>query len=182
MPELLNDILLQGLERRWATAGANTSEGMEPGLDDAAMDEIAQPLGWGVPDEVRRLFRWHNGSSLRTFVARRSLLPFEVSVRQTLELRADDDDWKPFWLKVFDEQPYVALDCSRPRDAPVAVWHYDYASDVPTKPVFASIGDMFTFWIELIDDGVMYWERPYWKLRNPLPDAVATKLAGVPRE
>ncbi|MCW2995806.1 MAG: hypothetical protein JWQ18_3301 [Conexibacter sp.] len=42
-----------------------------------------------------------------------------------------------------DEKPYVIVDCSGDTDAPVSVWNYEFT--VPSRAVFASIGDMFSF-------------------------------------
>ena len=154
---------------------------MEPGLDDAEIDRITAPLDFRVPEEVRRVFRWHRGSSLAPFAAYRTLLPLETSVRQTLGFRRQDDDWRPNWLKFMDEKPYIALACGSYND-PVPVWHYDYTQLPPTRPAFASIGDLFLFWISLIDDGYMYWDAPFWHLDPQVPEEIVERLGGVPSD
>jgi hypothetical protein len=182
MPKMIDEELLSRLERRWHELGSTMLSRMEPGLDDAQIDQIAAPLDFRIPEEVRRLYRWHAGSSLSDIVYSRVLLPLQVSVDDTLDFLATDDDWKPGWLKFMNEKPYIALDCSGNYEGPVAVWHYDYMSEPPTRPVFESIGDMFAFWLRLLDEGVMYWDAPAWKLRQPLPDDTAELLWGIPTE
>ena len=59
--------------------------------------------------------------------------------------------------------------------------HLDPEFPDPTRPVFESLGDMFRFWIELLDDGIMYWTGRTWSARDVPPDA-ALKLGGVPTD
>jgi hypothetical protein len=181
MPRMLDDEILGQLERRWQELGTTMPDRMEPGLDDAEIDRITAPLVFRVPEEVRRVFRWHRGSSLAPFAAYRTLLPLETSVRLTLGFRQQDDDWRPNWLKFMDEKPYIVLACGS-YDDPVPVWHYDYAQLPPTRPAFASIGELFLFWISLIDEGYMYWDAPFWRMRPHLPEDIANKLGGVPSD
>ncbi|MEN3267947.1 hypothetical protein [Pseudonocardia sp.] len=69
-----------------------------------------------------------------------------------------------------DEKPYLIFDCRGERNAPVPVWHLDYAYDFPTRPVFASIGAMVSFWIDLIDDGQISWDaNGEWHIANRSP-------------
>jgi len=182
MPTFLNDDILRELERRWADLAPQMQERMEPGLDEADIDRITAPLGFRVPEEVRRVFRWHNGSSLKPFVLGRTLVSLEDSVGSTLGFREFDEILRPEWLHFLDEKPYIALDCGGTSDDPVPVWHYDEGPDEPTRPVFESVGDMFLFWIKLIDNGTMCWDDPYWSTRDPLPSSTAQKLRGVPTD
>jgi hypothetical protein len=65
------------------------------------------------------------------------------------------------------------------------VWHLDYSFDFdrPTPPVFDSIGDMVTFWIELIDDGQISWDAEGDEpIRQPVPDAILRRMTGVPTD
>jgi hypothetical protein len=181
MPRMLDDEILGQLERRWQELGTTMLDRMEPGLDDGEIDRIAAPLGFRLPEEVRRVFRWHRGSSLAPFAVHRTLLPLETSVQSTLDFRQDDDDWQPDWLSFMDEKPYIALACGD-FDDPVPVWHYDYVHLPPTRPVFASIGELFLFWIELIDNDYMYWNTPFWPMRRQTPQDVVKKVVGVPSD
>lgn len=178
---MLDSKLLAQLKRRWHSLGTTMDQPMRPGLTDTEIDRIAAPLGFPLPEEVRRLYRWHDGSGRGTMIWGRGLYSLEQSVRSTLEFRADDDDWRPGWLNAMDEKPYVAFACDGDQDQPVPVWHYDYVSPPPTRPVFAGIGEMVAFWIELIDTNIMYWDTRAWKVRD-LPQDVERKLLGVPAD
>jgi hypothetical protein len=178
---MLDDEILAQLERRWRELGTTMADRMEPGLDDAQIDRVAAPFGMQIPEEVRRVFRWHRGSSLAPLAAHRTLLPLEISVQSTLELREDDSHWHPEWLKFMDENPYIALACNGDYNDPVEVWHYDYAQLPPTRPAFASIGELFLIWLELIDDGYMFWDPPLWNM-HATPPAITRILGGVPND
>jgi SMI1 / KNR4 family (SUKH-1) len=182
MPRMLDEELLSRLERRWHDLGTPMPGRMEAGLDDAQIDRIAASLPFRLPEEVRRIYRWHSGSSLSDIVFSRVLLPLQVSVEDTLDFLATDSDWKPGWLKFMNEKPYIALDCSGGYDDPVPVWHYDYAQLPPTRPAFVSLGELFLFWISLLDDGYMYWDAPSWRMRPDLPEDITNRLSGVPSD
>jgi len=107
----------------------------------------------------------------------RGMTSLAQSIKQTHDLCEIAEDWPAGWLKIMNERPYALADCAGALDAPVPVWHYEF--EPPPRPVFASIGDMFAFWIDLIDDGIMYWDGDMWEVRQPLPDDIAIKLAGV---
>jgi len=153
---------------------------MKPGLQDAEIDRISAPLGFDLPDEVRRLYRWRDGSGLATMIWRRGMSSLEQAVTDTLAFREDDECWQPTWLNIMDERPYVAVECGVGPQDPVPVWHYGYDWPDPTRPVFASIGDMVAFWIELIDDGLMYWDHAQWRVGDAIPGETLEKLSGVP--
>jgi hypothetical protein len=175
---MLDDQILHALEERWQTHGAETLSRMEPGLSDDEIDRAAAALDFDLPDEVRTLFRWRDGSGLYPMIWTRGMTSLEQSIKQTHEMEDIDQDWPPGWFNVMNDRPYVIFDCTGAVDAPVPVWHYDFGP--LTRPVFASVGEMFAFWIDLIDDGTMYWDGDMWQVRQPLPDDIAIKLAGVP--
>lgn len=181
---MLDSELLRQLEANWLAAGATTLEKMAPGLTDEDIDRIAAPLGFRLPEEVRRLYRWHDGSNLYPFICPRALTSLEQTVEQTLDFVEDDDAWKPGWVHVMDEKPYVVLACSGEDQGLVPVWHYDYAAfDFPSRPVFASIGDMVAFWIDLIDQGSMFWRGESWWIDEAtMPDDALQRLRGVPTD
>lgn len=182
MPRLLDTELLQDLERRWDELDTSMPSRMKPGLQDIDIDRIAAPLGFKLPEEVRHLYRWHDGSGLATMIWHRGMSSLQEAVTDTLVFREDDEEWQPGWLNIMDERPYVAVDCNVGLQDPVPVWHYGYDWPDPTRPVFASIGDMFAFWIELIDGGLMYWKREQWKISDSVSEEILGKLSGVPND
>ena len=183
MPRMLDDDLLSGLERRWREQSPALLQRLCPGIDDGEIDRLAKPLGYAIPEEVRRWHRWHDGSTGRPIIFSRCLGTLESNVALTLEFERIDETWPRGWLKVMDEKPYLIFDCRGELNAPVPVWHLDYSFDFPTRPVFGSIGDMVSFWIELIDDGQISWDaQGEWPMRQPVPDAVLQWIMGVPTD
>jgi hypothetical protein len=89
-------------------------------------------------------------------------------------------------MRIMDERPFIVFGCrdADDADAHVPVWHFDYSfdHDHPTRPVFASIGDMVTFWIELIDAGHLYWDADNWHIRDTVPETISERICGVPTD
>ncbi|WP_445152674.1 SMI1/KNR4 family protein [Baekduia sp. Peel2402] len=181
---LLDDQLLAALEQRWRACGAQTPEIMEPGLTDEQIDEVAAPLGFPLPDELRTLYRWHNGSGRHEMAWLRSLWALELTVSACLEYQRDDEYWRPGWIQLLSERPYVLADClANDQSGPVPIWNYHVEIDPPTRPVFASVGDMVSFWIELIDDDLMYWDGRLWQIRDDrISEEAMQRLSGVPQD
>jgi hypothetical protein len=145
---MLDESLLGALEQRWRDHGTSIPEVMQPGLSDEDIDRIAAPLGFDLPDEVRTLYRWHDGSGRYEMSWLRSMWSLEAGVTETVKDRVDAEIWRPGWLQILGERPYVRVDClANGRHGPVPVWHEAPEWPPPTRPVFASIGDMFSFWI-----------------------------------
>ena len=155
MPRLLDHRLLAELERRWRAQSPVVLERMQPGLSDADIDRIAAPLGFELPDEVRTLYRWHDGSGVHEMTWARNMWSLGLGVTETLKDRADAEVWRPGWLQILGERPHVRVDClANSRQGPVPVWHEAPEWPPPPRPVFASIGDMFAFWIGIIVAGL----------------------------
>jgi len=54
----LNEALLDELVRRWRAFDAPIARQLAPGLSDAAMEVVVEPLGLRVPPEARTLWKW----------------------------------------------------------------------------------------------------------------------------
>jgi cell wall assembly regulator SMI1 len=61
-PVFLTEDLLEQLAARWREQGMPIVESLRPGLSDAEMDELTQPLGVLLPREARTWWGWHNGA------------------------------------------------------------------------------------------------------------------------
>jgi len=157
---------------------------MEPGLTDEQIDEIIGPLGFPLPDELRTLYRWHNGSGAYRIIWGCSLRALERAVTSSVRNRASSDDWRPGWVQILSERPAVVVDClANDPHGPAPVWNYHVEIDAPTRPVFASVGDMVAFWIELIDDDLMYWDGRLWQVRDDrISEEAMQRLSGVPQD
>jgi hypothetical protein len=185
MPRMLDQELLGELDRRWREQSPALVGRLDSGLADAEIDLLAEPLGYTLPEEVRRWFRWHNGSTNRPIIFTRAFMTLADAVSQTLDFAAMDETLTNGWLHTIDEKPYVVFDCRGEANAPAPVWHFEYSFnfDHPTRPVFESIGDMVAFWIELIDDGQIFWNtKGDWGIRDGVPDAITRRIWGVPTD
>jgi hypothetical protein len=180
-PRLLDDELLHALEERWRKRGADTPARMAPGLRDDEIDRIAAPLGFGLPQEIRTLYRWHDGSGRYHMIWGRGMLPLRVAVVEAADPPPWDEVRRPGWMQILDERPYLMADCTVGVDDPVPIWHYGPDWEEPTRPVFASVGDMVAFWVKLIDDDLMYWDRALWQMRDSAPANIRERLSGVPQ-
>ncbi|WP_445152675.1 SMI1/KNR4 family protein [Baekduia sp. Peel2402] len=183
----LDDNLLQALEQSWSDAGAQYLGAMRTGLSDVEIDALDARLGFALPEEVRRWYRWHDGSNEYYITSLRMMTPLADDVDQTLMLEDEDEDedqaWPRGWLRTMSDQPFVAFDCRGAKDDPVPVWHYHLGFEVPTRPVFASIGDMVAYWTGLVTERTLTWSAETgWRLApSAAPDVVA-RLGGVPTD
>jgi hypothetical protein len=177
---MLDTQLLEELEDRWREQSPAVLQRMQPGIDDDEIDRLSAPLGYTIPEELRRWYRWHNGSTGSPIIISRCFSTLSDDVAATLDFEADEEKWKKGWLQVMDEKPLMIFDCRGGVSEPVPVWHFDYAFDFPTRPVFESIGDMVSFWIELIDDGHVSWDAGGEEhIRQPVPEAILERISGV---
>lgn len=181
-PQLLDVHLLEELDRRLRAQGVPWVDERPAGLSDEEIDRIAAPLGYVLPEEARRWYRWHDGSDGFELTMSRVQTPLEQDVGDTIYFRDMDDFWRPRWLKAMNEKPYILFDCSGDREDPVPVWYYDYEQAEPTRPRFASIGEMVSFWIRLVDESYLTFDAPqgFWIAPSPLPDEISRLLVGVP--
>ena len=115
MPRLLDDVLLGELEAEWRAQGVDYLDAFRPGLDDAEIDRATEPLGFELPEEARRWYRWRDGSDAYDVVFARYI----ASLREAVEMTVDNvaivpDDWRDGWLRAMSERPDVAFDCAVP--------------------------------------------------------------------
>jgi hypothetical protein len=181
MPAMLDDGLLTDLEQRWRDQSPAMIPLLQPGLQDDEIERLSEPLGFPLPEEVRAWYRWHNGSSNQPIILWRAFGTLAGDVTTTLAYERDEERWQKGWIQVMDDLPLMIFDCRGGVAAPAPVWHLDYAFDFPSRPVFDSIGDMVSFWIELIDDGQISWDpNGEQHIRQPVPDAIHQRIRGVP--
>src|SRR4051794_6830793 len=182
-PLLLDDNLLQSLERSWSDAGAQYLGAMRAGLSDVEIDELDARLDFALPEEVRRWYGWHDGSNEYYITSLRMMTSLADDVDQALMLQGEDQAWPRGWLRTMSDQPFVAFDCRGAKDDPVPVWHYHLGFEPPTRPVFASIGDMVAYWIRLVTERTLTWSpEAGWRLAPSADPDVVAHLGGVPTD
>jgi len=181
MAKILDADLLARFEARCRQAGALYLDELEPGASEDDFAAAEQRLGFALPEEARTWYRWHNGSAGHYVTHWRTLVALSENVEETRVLQEFDQQWPANWLRTMDEQPFLALDCGGSPSSPVPVWHYMHGFSFPTRPVFESIGNMVSYWIELIDGEVMQWsvERG-WFVNEPTSPDVREMLGGIP--
>jgi hypothetical protein len=181
---LFDNALIRDLEAEWRRQGVDFLDALAPGLSDPEIYRIAEPLGYKLPEEARRWYRWCNGSDLYNVVFPRYITSLQESVETTIDFASIiGDDWKTGWLRTMSERPDLVFDCRGPSAAPVPVWHYDPEFDYPTRPVFPSIGEMVAFWIDLMRRNLMVWNpKQGWTVPDAFPDDLRERLLGVPSD
>jgi hypothetical protein len=183
MTTMLDADLLEQLEHRWLAGSPEVFERIAPGLSDAEIAEVARPLGFDLPDEVLRWFRWQNGSEPHPVIVARTFRSLVNAVSVTAEWQLIDEEVPQTWLNVVDNQPDLFFDCSGGAAAPARVWFYDVDRGFPKRPKFESIGEMVLQWVELIDAGHLVWRADrggWWGHPDDATDALLELTGGAP--
>jgi hypothetical protein len=174
-PRLVDDALLGELEQRWRDQGAFIVGALRPGLSDAEMDVLTEPVGLRLPAEARRWWAWHDGAAPQVpgldIAARlgpvREFLPLArvvLDCREMREIMYEDEDestanWKHGWLPIDGNKRPTVFDCSVAFDAPVPVRSYFIEDPTAGQDGVRSIGELVGIWIEGIDSGAWSYNR-----------------------
>jgi hypothetical protein len=165
----LDDAILVAFERALEGAGAAITKVWAPGLTDAEIDQLCLPLGFNLPEEARRWWRWRNGFVEGTKAPSWELVPARPIFDLALVLKhfASDRESDPEvygrvrGLQPVGDQPTIWWDCSGAFDAPVPVRTQEDVDDpIPALP---SIGALVVKWTELIETGAFATdEQGFW--------------------
>ena len=175
--------LLEALAERWRLRGAPIVEHLRPGLSDAEIDALTDPLGITLPGEARTWWSWHDGVASNAGQPERRIgalmmefIPLAQAVRDYQEGRAvlvgagGEDalrDWPTSWFPITAQGrgDVVVCECDVPRDAatPIHVFRWD---DPDPRPAASSFGALVALWIEAIDSGRWVYDaaRRSWYL------------------
>jgi len=162
---MLDETALEAYAEVLQRAGARIVDYWRPGLSDDAIDKLAQVNGVVLPEETRRLWRWHDGSSQTAppeateIAPGRRFLPLEVVLSGYAHAAADFRDLYGFdqVIEVFPAKPMIYFDCrgSIADPVPILVSH-NY--EEPEQKL-SSVGDLFIVWTGFVNDGL-------WGIRN----------------
>jgi hypothetical protein len=155
--EFLNDAILDTYLGELRRLGAPAAETLVPGLSDAEIDAVLEPVGVELPEEARVWWRWRNGTDpdagdAETLFGDRHYLSLQDNLDYYEALNAiwEDEGYSKL-LQPVDQKPYIIFDCRGPRDAPVPVlWSEDIEEPEPWTP---SIGSLILRWIEVLRSG-----------------------------
>lgn len=165
--------LLERWEASARGAGAPLPDELQPGLSDAEIDGLLEPLGLRPPDDLRTLWGWRTapvapstGSGWQMHPVH-AYLPPARAVADTIEERNAADwgiDLPDNWLVVWDDQVRaLCLDCSEPERTAV----YSVSAE---NTLFAdSVAEMLERWIALFDNGFTVMLDSRWAQTDDAP-------------
>jgi hypothetical protein len=193
MARALDQDQLDGYPAAVTAAGAPFERWVTPGATDEQIDAALGPLDLSAPEELRVLWRWHNGwprnlglnplggSGERLMSVEEARTEAEnaraVHAMNLRELETDSDPrYDLSWLPVFEPQLPLAVDCGVDRYEPTPLRAISWEDPAPPEILAESLGDLFDFWLVLLERGVWTWdaERGDWSVdRALLPEGVS---------
>jgi hypothetical protein len=175
-PVILSADLLEELAARWRAQGMPIIESLRPGLGDAEMDALTEPLDITLPREARTWWGWHDGAASRTsgvgsanLGPLRLFAPLSDAVRATAETRdimrgVDgelDSAWQRAWLMMAAGGDTVVIDCGVKFDAPVPARYYRFEEPETGAGGVPSIGSLVVHYIDAFDRGAWAYDREH---------------------
>jgi hypothetical protein len=183
---------LNRLASAWAAQGAPIADQLADGLTDQEIDALMAPLGLRLPAEARMWWGWHDGVPWRPsggVTPERALghglqyLPLRDAVDQYLkerevfsEVTGDPEPYRPASLfPITWRAGPIMCDCSVPEGEPTPIYFsgsHDARPEDFERPAARSFGEMVTWWIEAIEDGVWRWDSGLeaWAIHPDLLD------------
>lgn len=169
---LLTEGLLERLATRWRAHGLPIVESLRPGLSDAEMDQLTEPLGITLPREARTWWRWHDGASSDTGGSAnlgplRIYSPLSDVVRNTLAIRASmrgadgelDPAWRHSWLTLNSGGDTTVIDCAVGFEEAVPARYYRFEEPETGAKGVASMGTLVLLYIDAFDRGAWSFDR-----------------------
>ena len=178
--KLLSRQLLNELELRWRERDAPILNRLNPGLADAEIDALTQPIAVELPAEARLWWGWHDGVDMTqgSFAYEREVGPWwrilslAEAVAEYQRCRTISEDveraarrpepawWHPSWFPIAHD-PGVAIlacDCAVGPGDPTPIRRLTQPEGLPApEPRVPSLGTLIACWIEAFDRGV--WAR-----------------------
>jgi hypothetical protein len=157
---MLDETTLDRFARSLRGAGAQSVDHLNPGLTDRQIDELTAAHGLALPEEARRLWRWHDGGSpaappgAKEIAPGRRFVPLDSVLAEYAQAAADFRHLYGFdhIIEPFTAKPMIFFDCRGSTDAPAPVL-VSHEFEEP-KLALPSIGDLIAVWTQFIDDGV----------------------------
>jgi hypothetical protein len=175
-PRMLTVDQLVQLKRRWEKLGlVGVLDHLRPGLTDAEMDALTEPLGIVLPDEARVWWGWHDGTDplgidpirgeqFAMLAPGRIFLPLGHAVRHCQMLlealwegREESHDLWRQWLPLNTLEDPTMLDCAA--DAPARVFRLEFQFR-DRRLGLPTLGALVDAYIEAFDVGAWWLEQP----------------------
>lgn len=176
---LLTEEMLDALAERRVSVGARIVESLRPGLPDAELDALTEPLGLRLPAEARTWWGWRDGTNSLTgdhaigldllylpiqhsLDAYRTQRRIAAQVAEGDDVLTPDDVWPRSWLplSVKGNGALVACEIEVPEGAPspIQLFHHEFG-DTSRTPDAGSLGTVVSWWISAIDSGAWAYDR-----------------------
>jgi hypothetical protein len=166
---------LTQLKLRWEKLGlVGVLDHLRPGLTDADMDALAEPLGIVLPGEARVWWGWHDGTDplgidpirgeeFAMLAPGRIFLRLGHAVKHCQRLREviwegkePHDSWRQ-WLPLNTLEDRIILDCAA--DAPARVFRLEF--QFPARRLgLPTLGALIDAYIEAFGTGMWWLEQP----------------------
>ena len=174
---ILTEDLLEQLAARWRAQRLPIIESLRPGLSDAQMDELTEPIGLILPREARTWWGWHDGASTdgqgsSNLGPGRLFSPLSDAVRATAEtrdmMRAPDGEldptWRYAWLRMASGGERTVIECSVGFEEPVPARYYRPEEPETGAKGVPSIGALVLLYIDAFDRGAWTYDpdRRVW--------------------
>ena len=192
---LLGRRLVEELGARWRAVHAPVVDRLRPGLADAELDALMEPLGLRLPMEARVWWGWHDGveatsvrlSREREIMPALEFHPLAEAVDRCWTWRRisrgwhddapgeqPDPWWDDAWFPITDagQAGIVACDCSVAAGEPTPIrCVLPPEPGSPTaEPVFASLGELVQGMIDAFDAGAWRYEEGWQLAAGPRPE------------
>ena len=176
-PVVLTEDLLEALAARWRAQRMPIMESLRPGLSDAEMDRLTEPLAITLPREARTWWGWHDGASTddggsANLGPVRLYSPLADAVRATAAIREImrgtdgglDPAWRLSWLTMSSGGDTTVIDCGVGFEEPVPARYYRFEEPETGAEGVPSLGTLVTLYIDSFDRGVWVYDpvRQVW--------------------
>jgi len=144
---------------------------LAPGLSDAEIDELTAPLGIALPDELRLLWKWHDGVNApppprdanyglgpdRWFAPLSKMVEACITWREiAAEVSETMQTWEPTWFPVVLGGVTPAADTAVAPDEPTPIHMVDpHLSRWPREPDLPSLGALIEIWTIALEERVI---------------------------
>lgn len=153
-------MLLGDLEDALIESGAPVAAALRPGLSEQQLDDVKKRFGYGLPEEIRELYGWHDGALHGTGPAPTLLGPWTFPPLES-ELTWSATKWQAWKAEVYPDWD--------DHDGP---WE-------GFLPVFRTRDDQNAIVVQCIEQTPLAGRLATWELWDPVPPAEGLRQASL---